>query len=224
MIKTKKMKNHILLTVAILMGCSSCKAQYKSVEDFVPKDYIIYEKSYGDLNKDGQEDCILIIKGTNKSNIVLNQFDDEVDRNRRGIIVLLKNKKRYQLAVKNMDCFYSENEDGGNYYAPQLSIGIENGDLIINYEHGRYGYWSYTFRYHNSKFQLIGYDATEGGVVISSETSINFLTKKKLIEENTNYGEGNDAIFKETWSNIEIEQLINLSEIKAFEGLDLSDY
>lgn len=67
------------------------------------------------------------------------------------------------------------------------------------------------------------YDSSSNrGSVINRETSIIFLTKKKLIRENTNENaEDGDETFKETWSDIEIENLIELSEIKDFDELDI---
>lgn len=63
-----------------------------------------------------------------KEKIVINRFDEKVDRNRRGIIVLLSNIEGFDVAVKNYNCFESENEDGGVYFPPQLSIEIEKGN------------------------------------------------------------------------------------------------
>ena len=61
--------------------------------------------------------------------------------------------------------------------------------------------------------------------MIEEETSINFLIKRKLVRKNTNQNaEGGDEIFKETWSNIEIANLINLSEIESFDELFMYDY
>ena len=219
------MKNYLLVAIITILGNYDCKAQNKNIDDFVPKGYIIHEKSFGDLNKDGQEDCILIVKGTNKDNIVINRFNKKVDRNKRGIVVLFKNQDSYQLASENYDCFYSENEDGGNYYPPELLISVERGNLMVHFAHGRYGFWKYTFRFQDSNFKLIGYDQSSGGVVIDREISINFLTKKKLISENTNSDTGGgDEIFKKTWHKIKVNQLVNLSEIEDFEELDMSIY
>lgn len=55
--------------------------KYKNVSDFVPEGYVIakydggisagaWDKIEGDLNKDGLDDVILIIKGTDKSRII----------------------------------------------------------------------------------------------------------------------------------------------------------
>lgn len=207
----------------IILGC---KAQHNEPSDFIPKDYVEFEKYFGDLNKDGLDDCVLIIKRTDITINVIDRFDKKVDRNRRGIIVLFKTKNGYQLADKNYNCFSSENEDGGVYFPRDLWIEIQKEKLYVHYGHGRYGYWEYTFRFQNSIFELIGYDSSSNrGPVTNTEISINFLTKKKLIKENTNENaEGGDEIFKETWNNIEIENLIKLSEIKDFDELDMYNY
>ena len=197
----------------------------QNLSDFLPKGYVIFEKINGDLNKDGTEDLVIIVKGTNKENIVINQFDEKVDHNRRGIIVLFNKKDHYESVLKNYDCFSSENEDGGVYFPPELSIEIKNDNLYAHYAHGRYGYWRFTFRYQNSDFELIGYDESNGGAVIESEKSINFLTKKKQVKVNTNENaEGGDEVFKETWGKIIVNRLIKLSEIKDFYELDMSVY
>lgn len=198
-------------------------AQNNELSDFIPKGYFLSEKHYGDLNKDGQEDCAILIKKIDTTNIVTNYYNQKVDRNRRGIIVLFKNKNGYQLADKNYNCFSSENEDGGVYYPPELWIEIKNEKLHIHYGHGRYGYWRYIFRFQNSNFELIGYDSSYNrGPIINTQTSINFLTKKKLIKENTNQSsEGGDEIFKENWSTIKIKNLIKLAEIENFDELDV---
>lgn len=220
------MKKKLLILPFFLLTILGCKAQDKEPSNFIPKGYVEFEKYFGDLNKDGLDDCVLIIKKTDTANIVTNRYDKKVDRNRRGIVVLFKKEKGYELADKNYSCFSSENEDGGVYFPPELWIKIENEKLYIHYGHGRYGYWEYTFRYQNSNFELIGYDSSSNrGPVTNTVTSINFLTKKKLIKENTNENaEGGDETFKETWNKIKIENLIKLSEIKDFEELDMYNY
>ena len=199
--------------------------QKQNPTDFLPKGYVVFEKINGDLNKDGSDDCVLIIKGTDKNQIIKDEYRGQLDRNRRGIIVLLNKNGHYELAVKNYDCFSSENEDGGVYFPPELSIEIKNGNLFVHYGHGRYGYWQYNFRSQDSDFELIGYESSNGGAVIDSETSINFLSKKKQEKVNTNENaEGGDEVFKETWGKINVNKLIKLSEIKDFDELDMTVY
>jgi len=197
----------------------------KNLTDFLPKGYILFDTIYGDLNRDGLEDCILVIKGTDKKNIVKDEYRGELDRNRRGIIVLFSKNDSYELAVKNYNCFSSENEDGGVYYAPELSVEINKGNLYLRYAHGRYGYWIYTFKFQNSDFELIGYDASEdSGPRVDREISINYLTKKKVIKKNTNENaEGGDEVFEKSVKNINVDKLVKLSEIKDFDELDSSE-
>lgn len=198
----------------------------KDPTDFVPEGYTTFEKSFGDLNKDGVEDCILIIKKVDARNIITDEYRGKLDRNRRGLIILFKKNDGYELASKNYSCFSSENEDGGVYYAPELEVYAEKGKLYIHYAHGRYGYWTYTFRYGNSDFELIGYDdSSNTGPRVNSTTSINFLTGKQLDKTNVNEeAESGDEVFKDSWKKLKTTKLLRLSEIKDFDELDLSSY
>lgn len=198
----------------------------KTPEDFIPKGYVVFDTIYGDLDKDNTEDCVLIIKGTDKSKIIEHEYRGRLDRNRRGIIVLFNKNDNYELASKNYDCFSSENEEGGVYFAPELSVEIDKAKLHVSYGHGRYGYWSYTFRFQNNDFELIGYDSSYNrGPVVITETSINFLTKTKIVKENMNKDAETDGdeIFEKTVTKIKRSKLIKLSEIKDFDELDVSE-
>lgn len=190
---------------------------------FLPKGYVIFDTLSGELNKDGLNDCILIIKGTDKSKVVTDEYRGELDRNRRGIIVLFGGTEGYEVASKNYECFSSENEDGGAYFPADLYIETENGNLYLRYLHGRYGYWTYTFRFQNSDFELIGYDASSSnGPVVSHSTSINYMTNRKTEKENTNESaEPGEEYFKETTTKISASPLLKLSAIKDFDELEV---
>jgi hypothetical protein len=213
-----------ILAFLILLGATMGFGQVEQKQnptDFLPKGFIVFERINGDLNNDGVEDVVLIVKGTDKNQIITDEYRGTLDRNRRGIIILFKKNNLYELALKNDDCFSSENEDGGVYYAPELSIEIKQSKLYVSYSHGRYGYWEYTFRYQLSGFELIGYDQSD----IEKETSINFLSKRKLEKVNTNENAvGGDEVFKETWKTIKTNKRINLAEIENFDELDMSVY
>lgn len=215
-----------VLTIVMILVTMIVSAQTKvdnSFKKYVPKGYSLNEVIKGDLNKDGQEDVVLIIKGTDKDMLLPNQWDtDIVDKNRRGIIVLFKKGASYEVAVKNYSCFSSDNEDGGVYYAPELYFEIKNSILYINYAHGRYGGWGYVFRYQNSDMELIGYNShSNRGPIALSEVSINFSTKKRLDRENVNAerGEEVEEKFVDTWSTITTSELHKLSKIKEFDEL-----
>ncbi|MDI9872893.1 hypothetical protein [Flectobacillus rivi] len=228
--KIERMKIFLtLLSISLLSTVFGQARQKENPTEFLPKGFFVYETIRGDLNRDGIEDCILIIKGTDKNKIITDKYSGQLDRNRRGIIILFKKNNHYELVLKNQDCFSSENEDGGVYFAPELSIEIKNGNLTASYGHGRYGSWSYKFKYKNGDFELIGYDANSNrGPVAQYQISINFLTKKKLRRDNLNKDADGDEEyedkFMETWKKINIKNVIKLSNIKDFDELDMTKY
>ena len=199
-------------------------AATKLPSEFVDEDYFIFEKFSGDLNKDGIIDSVFLVKKINQENIVVDEYLGELDRNRRGIMIFFNVNDQWELKIKNMDCFSSENEDGGVYFPPELSLEVKKDNLYIAYSHGRYGSWQYTFRFKESDFELIGYDSSDNyGPIINSETSINYLTKKKLVRVNVNENtaQSGEEIFEEQWEDIQIKHLIKLSEIEDFDLLNL---
>ncbi|TBX69193.1 hypothetical protein EZL74_07380 [Flavobacterium silvisoli] len=199
--------------------------QNQNFTSYLPKGYLLIDTVYGDVNNDGIQDCLLLIKGTDKSKVVLDDYGKKADRNRRGLIVLIKQQGMYAEAVKNYNCFSSENEDGGVYMPPELSIEIKNGKLYISFGHGRYGYWRYTFRFNHSDFELIGYDSGDRSSFLSEyvtfdETSINFITRKKLVKKVINVTQDGKEVYKETRQNIKANKLIRLSAIQDFDELE----
>jgi hypothetical protein len=216
----------IFLTTALTTSVFGQTEYKQNPTDFLPKGYVVFDRVMGDLNKDNVDDCVLIIKGTDTSKIINDENRGKLDRNRRGIIVLFNTGGRYSLASKNYDCFSSENEDGGVYFAPELSVTINKGNIYFNYGHGRYGYWKYTFRFQKLDFELIGYDASDNrGPVINNEVSINFLTKIKKTKVNTNENANSgEEVFKTSTSKIKISNLIKLGSIKDFDELDMYNY
>jgi hypothetical protein len=222
--------NQLALIVFLAIGTNAfgqSKARIaKFPTEFVPAGYVVFEKIQGDLNGDNQADYVFIIKGTDKGQFVKDEHRGELDRNRRGIIVALGSPNGYALALENRECFSSENEDGGVYYAPELDVSIAKGNLRVHYAHGRYGYWTYSFRYRNSDFELIGYDSSQDrGPVVERSTSINLLTKKMRIRENVNMNaEGGDEKFRESWKKFALSKPIRLREIAEFDDFDVERF
>jgi hypothetical protein len=232
-ISCKDFKNNNVLEISIAaldfekvktIKLNSIDNKVNSISDFLPKGFIISDSLFGHLNKDSLEDCILKIKATNPNNMIFDENRGELDRNRRGIIILFKTKEGYELACKNYNCFSSENEDGGGYFPPELSLNINKRNLYVLYQHGRYGFWTYTFRFQKGDFELIGFDSSDNqGPVINKVTSINYLTKRKVIKLNTNENaEGGDEIFKQIVTKFNVSKPIKLSEIEDFDKLDVT--
>ena len=188
---------------------------------YLPASYNLFEAIQGDLNQDGLKDVVLIVKATDPKQWVTDEYRGKLDRNRRGVIVLLNAKGQYQKVVQNLSLFSSGNEDGGVYFAPELVPSIEKGLLKLHYAHGRYGYWAYQFRLEGHDMRLIGYDSSDNfGPYVNSETSVNFLTAKKLVRENLNKDPDSDPKFKETWSKVNVAPMY-LSTIHDIDDLSL---
>jgi hypothetical protein len=181
----------------------------------VPDGFHVLDTIRGDLNHDGQADVVLIVKSSDPAKVVTDDRGQRVDRNRRGLVIAFRDHNGYRLALKNPTLFSSENEDGGAYFPPELSVSVERGLLVLHYSHGRYGYWWYKFRYQQGQFVLIGYDRSEDrGPVVETFTSINLPTGKKLKKINMNSGaEAGDERFVEQWSQIVAPKPILLAEI-----------
>ncbi|WP_431637161.1 hypothetical protein ACQVBX_06105 [Dyella sp. KULCS107] len=214
------------LLVALTLLAARASATQSSPLAFVPKGYRVVDTIRGDLNKDGEEDVVLLIKAADPSMIVSDARGEKLDRNRRGLVIAFKQGMGYALALKNFTCFSSENEDGGVYFAPELSIDIKKGLLLFHYSHGRYGYWGYTFRYQKGGFYLIGYDASnDHGPVVESVVSINLMTGRiwKRVNTNEDAEGGGEEDFKDSWSKITKPRVISLEGIKDFDSLDVTD-
>lgn len=193
-------------------------SRYKS---YIPRSYRLTEVITGDLNKDRKTDVVLIVKATDPAKWVNDEYQGKLDRNRRGIIVLVNENGQYKKIIQNLSCFSSEYEDGGVYYAPELLLSVEQGLLNVHYAHGRYGYWRYRFQLKEHDLQLVGYDNSDNfGPYINSQTSINYLTQRKLVRENINKNRDDDIPkFKETWYKMN-QAPVYLSKIKDFDRLN----
>lgn len=213
----------LALTALLCFNAHSENLSAPTLNSMIPKTHTVVETIKGDLNKDGQEDMVFLVKATDKAMVVPDRDGKRVDRNRRGLIIAFRVGDSYQIALKNLTCFSSENEDGGVYFPPELSLSIKGGNLLIDYGHGRYGYWSYNFRHQNSGFELIGFDRSENhGPVVQSFVSINLLSNKILKKVNTNQeAQGGDERFKENWSKIKKPKTIKLAEIESFDEFSL---
>lgn len=87
----------IFITFLTLTAFGQIKTQ--NISDFLPKSFIIHEEIKGDLNKDGVEDVILLIKATDKKQFVVDEYRGKLDRNRRGLIILFNKRDSFKLAL-----------------------------------------------------------------------------------------------------------------------------
>ena len=253
---TKKSASTLAAMVAALMVIASGafgQTKPKTAKDpleFVPAGYEVYERFKGDLNKDGLDDHVLMVRNTDAENILdcktcyhKGEVSDreecmycrneelKLDRNPQGIIVAFKKGDHYELAMQNLSCFPVEPWQGGTYIPPEKpNVSIKRGNLFVEYGYRASGLMhvgkSYNFRYQNSDFELIGYDYTEYcGGDIGYVNSINFLSKKRLMRGESGcpwLGEGKRAL-KEAWENFTLKKPIRLSEIPDFDNLSIEN-
>jgi hypothetical protein len=162
------------------------KAEGSKLEDFVPKDWEIMDKTFGDLNGDGQADCVIVVNGTDKKFIQKNEGlgMDPFDTNPAILAVLFKDKVGYRLALQNNEIAYPPEGPTASY--PFSAMSIKRQVLEIDFEHmlsaGGWGatYSSYKFKLIGGEFKMIGADKREfmRNSGDGEERSYDFLTRK----------------------------------------------
>lgn len=212
------------------MSCSS----NRELHAMLPKNYVFdKETSYEEIMKSPSDHVFVMIRLTDKSNYEPNITGTMVDRNPRGYVVLAKQGKTLCIKSYNLDCFYSENEDGGAYFAPELGYYETNGILHIHYSHGRYGFWWYEFKYENGDYTLIKSFIDESASWITetlTSTEIDLEEGTYLKSEMTNAEEVSDyeyaaeknpkakvvrPIYETTTDSIHLDVPIMMSEIET---------
>ena len=143
-----------------------------AVKASLPNQTALYDAIKGDLNKDGIEDVVVVTQETFKEKFMPfsdgcdeSTKDDKwcqiVNKNRRGVVILLSNGDKYEAAVTKRDIFESPNEDGGAYFPPELVVEIKNSELKFFYSYGKYGYWEYVFALDGKDFKLVRYFSSD---------------------------------------------------------------
>lgn len=189
---------------------------------FIPNGYKLIKKIYGDLNKDGYRDCVLLIKATHKDHIKTDSDGNVIDRNRKGLVVLLNKKGKYQLASKNLNFLMPDKGYKDGNPSDSLSVNIRDGKLYIFYNEKDIGDKSFCFRYQGTDLVLIGADFsfTYGEELPLTIESYNFLTRVSSHENQiANFHEDVDATYEWEAGRLKKKPLIKLSEIHALEDL-----
>jgi hypothetical protein len=161
----------------------------RSAEGFVPKGWKLESQDKGDLNGDHRADLLLVLRQTDPRNIVKNEPDGlgppELDTNPRILVVAFAEPTGgYRLVLQNqaliprhVDFILDD---------PLAGVSIRRGTFRVALSFfASAGTWSmssttYTFRYQNSCFQLIGYDQTETqrNTGETTSVSINYSTRQ----------------------------------------------
>jgi hypothetical protein len=195
--------------------------QGAATEAFVPKGWKLEAQQKGDLNKDGVDDLLILLRMDEAKNIIKNEgFGPNLfDTNPRILAVAFGARaKPYRLALESHTLITRPTvptlediltENGG--------ITIENGTLKVALNvfqsAGSWSTWLSTFRFRHGKrgFELIGFERRtlqrNSGEV--SEVSINYLTGKASIGTGTI----EDDKLNVKWRKLRKQRLILIDEI-----------
>ena len=165
------------------------------VTKFVPDGWEIEMQAKGDLNKDGIEDVVLVLRENNPENVIKNDDPGEqlFNTNPRILAVLFGKKDGgYNLIENNHTLIPRRTDPVILDYLTGVGDGgvsIQQGTLTVKMGiFSSAGSWgmssiSYTFRWQNNKFELIGYDSTTTNRASAEIKSINinYSTRKVKI-------------------------------------------
>ncbi len=145
--------------------------------DFMPKmtiyDYDIQYEAKGDLNNDGLEDIVVILR------------NKEIKTAQRPMLILLRNKdKTYRLdKVSNVTMPKEYNEHDFKLYDTE-DISIENGELKIQlYSIGPSGNCFADFKYFGNELVLVSYEGYFRGA--GGHSSLTYDFEKEQLTANT---------------------------------------
>ena len=228
------MKRRLLFILSVFLICSlfafgeNFPDKSKNIDGFIPKGWKSILSAKGDLNNDKLEDTVVVIEKDDKANIVKNENlgSEYLNLNPRILLVLFKQKNgSYILAGKNDKGFIKSAGDKENPVLMDTldNISIKNNILKIKFNYFlSAGSWSvtqntYTFRFQNKKFELIGFDnnsymRNSGN---QEEFSINFSTNKVKITTGGNISDEKANKPKEEWKTIKANKKYVLNEMTS---------
>lgn len=201
---------------------------------FVPKGWQIIARAVGDLNKDGKPDITLIIEHTNKENFIKNESlgSDALNLNPRYLLILFKDDNGYYLAAAHKKFIPSANDEVSTCLADPLlqdgGLTITKGVLLVDFNYwlscGSYevSHKTFTLRWQNKHFELIGYDSRDYSRSSGDESSvsINFVTKKKALTTGGNMFDDAQNKPKTVWKTIKIDKFIALQDLDKSTQID----
>lgn len=218
------MRHFLTFILAIFCGISygqkfsypSIKVAGQSITDFVPAGWTIFESAYGDLNKDGVKDAVIVIQHKDSISMV-NSLEDSVLTQPRMLLILFKKPVDSSFKLVEQSNSFILKHDNPAMDDPFQKLSIKNGILEIKY-HLFYnmGSWyvtntAYKFRYQQGQFVLIGADNSSFHRATHDfeDYSYNFLTKKRVLTK----GNDNKGNKKTSWKTLNILELKTLKTL-----------
>lgn len=195
------------------------------LDGWIPQGWKQVAQATGDLTQDGVDEQLLVLEQTDSSKFKTNDSLGAplLNLNPRRLLILAKGAGGYQPLLSRDDLLPSEHDADSPCLADPLleqgGIAIRGGKLIISL-----GFWvscgsysvsseHFTFRWHDSRLRLIGYDyqqfSRSSGEI--TEQSVNYLTAKQKVVTGKNEFEPSTA--KESWYKLPAMPAFYLDEI-----------
>jgi hypothetical protein len=166
----------------------------KTAEDIVPTGWGIESKVAGDLNSDGRDDFVLVLRARDPRNVVDMREQggpEHYDTNPRILAVAFANAAGgYDLALENHTLIMRTTEpsaqdplDQNGVQPGGVEIKSQTLKVTLGYFSGNMGHATYTFRYQSGRFALIGYDGIDVDRFKGDmrDISINYVTRRKEV-------------------------------------------
>lgn len=165
-----------------------------TIADFVPGGWRAEQQSEGDLNKDGRDDVVLVLRMDDPANIVENEGlgPEEFDTNPRLLAVLFADGMGYRLALQDHALIpRPDNPVMDDYLGGGDAVSVRRGAFTVGLRSwASAGTWytsniTFTFRHQNGCFRLIGHDSSwlHRASGETGSTSLNFAAGKGTFEE-----------------------------------------
>jgi hypothetical protein len=167
------------------------RAQAAKAEDFAPAGWTVHSTTTGDLNGDGQDDLVAVLRESERT--VSTHPTSQGSVQRQMLVLAFKDPADQAFHLVQQDSSLWPPFDEMSPHQGQPGIGIAKGSLLMTFEDGlQYGrdfgghYTGfkaiYQFRYQQNAFRLIGVelDSTKDYDGISRHMSVNMLSGKKL--------------------------------------------
>lgn len=197
-------------------------AHAPSAAAFVPVGWRLESQASGDLNGDGLADVVLVLRENDPRNVIDARGQggpERYDTNPRILVVAFANAARgYDLALENHTLIArtiepSQQDPLDPDGVQAGGVEIKNGTLqvTLGYFGGDMGHMTYTFRFQNGGFALIGYDRIN--VTRSSGTlkqvSVNYSARR--MKHST--GTISDDAEKVTWTTLPRKPLLTIEKV-----------
>ena len=195
----------VVLGLWAICGIANAGDGLRTLQDWTPSGWKIIHQSVGDLDRDGDQDLVVVLEEDDPAKIKVGESlggEERLNTNPRTLLVLFAENGLYRKVAENKTLVPTErNVDEPCLDDPLTEVIVRNGTLRLTFDRfTSCGGWAtskvvYTFRHDGKGMRLIGQDKSTLMRNSGEETmdSINYLTgKQKII--NGVYVAGKDGL------------------------------